>query len=349
MQFCYKLSNTILLLAVSTLPAIAQNAKVEISKRSAAIPKACEQLVPTKTENPIDIPALAREAYCKGSGDMLGEYTYVTQSSKRQKDKNGKEKAETYTYEVFFPTLKSGTHTKGIFVVTAHNGVPVPPSELEKERVRAAERTEREEEKLARETPAQPAAEANSATGILPVGAYARTSINRETLGRKHSASLSVHTFLRKCTLTLARRSRIDGRETLIFTFSPIPDAQFADNEKYMAQLTGEVWIDAADRIVTRLIGWPLNAPVSATANASQDQRQSANESTSTEKPPAIYVELMRLPQPGIWLPRVSRLNGADYPRLFDGITTDSSSTYSNYIRFSTEVQDVKVGQPNKP
>lgn len=349
MQFYYKLSNALLLMTVSTLTVIAQNARVEVARRSTRIPKVCELVVPAKTDDPIDIPALAREAFCKGSGDMLGEYTYVTQSSKREKDKYGKEKVETYTYEVFFPTLKNGTHTKGILVTTSHNGVPVPPGELAKARAHAAERTEKEEEKLDRETPAQPVVEANSVTGMLPVGAYARTSINRETLGRKHGASLSVHTFLRKCTLTLARRSQIDGRETLIFTFSPLPDAQFENNEKYIAQLAGEIWIDATDRIATKLIGWPLSAPLSLKATASQDQQQSANGSTAIERPPAVYVELMRLPQQGIWLPRVSRVNGADYPRLFDGITTDSSSTYSNYIRFSTEIQDVKVGQPDKP
>ena len=65
--------------------------------------------------------------------------------------------------------------------------------------------------------------------------------------------------------------------------------------------------------------------------------------------PPAVYVELMRLPQPGIWLPRVIRVNGADYQKLFDGIRSDSTSTYSNYIRFSTEVKDVEVAPPNDP
>jgi hypothetical protein len=65
--------------------------------------------------------------------------------------------------------------------------------------------------------------------------------------------------------------------------------------------------------------------------------------------PPAVYAEMMRLPQPGIWFPKVIRINGADYQTLFNGIKTDSTSTYSNYIRFTTEVKDVEVDQPNKP
>jgi hypothetical protein len=54
---------------------------------------------------------------------------------------------------------------------------------------------------------------------------------------------------------------------------------------------------------------------------------------------------MMHLPE-GVWLPHVIRINGADYQTLFDGITTDTISTFSNYIRFSTEIKDVKVGQP---
>ena len=68
----------------------------------------------------------------------------------------------------------------------------------------------------------------------------------------------------------------------------------------------------------------------------------------SGERPPAVYVEMVRLPE-GIWLPRVIRINGADYPKLFDGITTESVSIFSNYIRFSTEIKDVKVNTPSKP
>jgi hypothetical protein len=347
MVFLKNLSNAILLMSTSALMVVAQHARVEMAKHSTAIPKVCESVVPANIEGPVDVPALVSEAYCKGAGDMLVEYTYVTHSIRREKDKKGKEKQETFTYEVFFPTLKSGMRTKGILVVTSHNGVPVPPNELEKERARAAERTEKEEEKIALETPAPSSVRPNSSAGMLPLGMYTRTASNRESFGRKYSAKLAVHTFLKTCELTLARREQIDGRETLIFTFTPRPDAQFADNEKYIAQLTGEIWIDAKDRIVIRLAGWPANAP--ATLKASKVATNSASVKASDERPPAVYVEMMRLPQQGIWLPRVTRINGADYPTLFGGITTDSTSTYSEYIRFSTDIKDVKVGEPDKP
>src|SRR5712691_834215 len=125
------LCNAILVITISALAVTAQNARVEVSRHSTAIPKVCELVVPANIDGAVDIPGLVKEAYCKGAGDMLNEYTYVTNSSHRRKDKEGKIKEETFTYEVFFPTLKSGMHTKGRLVVTSHNGVPVPPNELE--------------------------------------------------------------------------------------------------------------------------------------------------------------------------------------------------------------------------
>jgi hypothetical protein len=59
-------------------------------------------------------------------------------------------------------------------------------------------------------------------------------------------------------------------------------------------------------------------------------------------------MEMMRLPQ-GIWLPRMIRINGADYQKLFDGITSDSITTFSNYVRFSTEIKDVQINPDVKP
>ena len=343
----------ILLGTILTVPLFAQDARVDVSKRSTAIPKSCESVVPAAIEGTVDVTALVKEAICKGSGDMLADYTYVTNTVKREKDKKGKIKQETFTYEVFFPTLKSGMRTRGILVVTSHNGVAVPPDELEKERVRSAERVEKEEAKLAREAPAT--ARSTSATRdshgtggegatpagtvMMPLGMYTYTGINRTAFGRRRGGvTLAVTTFLKSCELTQARREDIDGRETLIFSFTPRPEVQFSDNEKYIAQLKGEIWIDAKDRIVTRLIGWPTNAAALTPGSLAP---------SSGERPPAVYVEMMRLPRQGIWFPHVVRINGADYRTLFDGITTDSTSTYSDYIRFTTEVKDVKVGTPN--
>ncbi len=333
----------ILLALLCGEPVWAQNASVSLAKRSSLIPKSCEEVVPASIEDPIDIPALVKEAYCKGAGDMLTDYTYVMTSVGRSKNKKGETKEESTTYEVFIPILKSGTSGRGILIITSRNGVPVPADELEKARLEAGKRLEKAEEKNATEKPSAPET-APEVKGMLPLGMYTRTTNNHSnTFGKKGSAALAIHTFLKNCDLTLARREQHDGRETLIFNFTPRRDAQFADNEKYIAQLTGEIWIDTEDRIVTRLVG----RPTFIASNTSPAQPVTPIP-TPGEAPPAVYVEMMRLPE-GIWLPRIIRINGADYQNLFDGITSESISTFSNYIRFSTEIKDVKINSNSKP
>jgi hypothetical protein len=338
-NFTNSLCNLMLLMLLPALPVLAQNASVTIGKHVGPIPKDCESVVPASIEGTVDIPALMKEAICKGAGDMLSEYSYVMNNRGRSIDKKGQTKEGSTTYEVFIPTLKSGTRGKGVLVVTARDGVPVAAAELEKSRREAGERLEKAEEKNAREKPSPPPTD-SSVKGMLPLGMYTSTTSNRSTLLKKSSASLGIHTFLKTCELTLTRRGSSDGREIMIFSFVPRPEAQFNDNEKYIAQLTGEIWIDAQDRIVTRLTGWPT--PVAVTPGLTNPLPASG------ERPPAVYVEMQRLPE-GIWLPRVVRINGADYPTLFDGITFESISIFSNYIRFSTEIKDVKVNSASKP
>src|ERR1700738_2208221 len=217
LNFTKNLSNLIFMAVMSSLPIAAQNAQVDIGKRVNRIPKACESVVPASIEGTIDIPALVKEAYCKGSGDMMTEYSYALNSVGRSKDKKGQTKEESTTYEVFIPTLKSGTHARGILVVTSRNGVPVPADELEKARTQAGERLERAEEKSAREAPSPPESDSN-VKGMAPLGMYTHSTANRSSFGAKQgSAALAIHTFLRTCALTLARREQVGGRETLVF------------------------------------------------------------------------------------------------------------------------------------
>src|SRR5882672_10187524 len=99
------LCRVILLASMCALPIFAQNASVTLGKRTSRIPKACEGVVPASIDGAVDIPALVKEAYCKGAGDMLAEYSYVMNSLERSKDKKGQTKEGSTTYEVFIPTL----------------------------------------------------------------------------------------------------------------------------------------------------------------------------------------------------------------------------------------------------
>jgi hypothetical protein len=324
-----------------------QDLRIDVSRRPAAIPKPCLSLVPASLD-PVDVAALTKEAICKGDGDMLVNYTYVMNTQQRGKDKKGRIGEESTTYEVFIPVLKGGMRTTGILLVTHRNGFPVPREELEKERLRAGQRLEKEEERLKVKAGAAAPRKASAqiTTGLLPVGMYTSTSISSPTHGfRKGGATLAVNDFLRTSKLTFLRRAEREGRESLVFRFDPRPEVEFDVGEKYMARLTGEIWIDTSDRIVTRLVGWPQ---VSDPANTLPKPKAGAAEPNGGERPPAVSVEMVRL-RIGTWLPRELRLNGLDYPTLFDRITYDSTWTYRNYIHFFAEVRDLTADLPKNP
>ena len=95
------LCNLVLLALLSSLPAFAQNASVTIGKHASRIPKACEAVVPASIDGTIDIPALVKEAYCKGAGDMMTEYSYVLNSVGRSKDKKGQYKRRVHHLRSF--------------------------------------------------------------------------------------------------------------------------------------------------------------------------------------------------------------------------------------------------------
>src|ERR1700752_3313334 len=116
-------ASKVFLVALTLLhPVIAQDVRVDIAKHSTAIPKVCQSVVPISLEGTIDIPALVKEAICKGAGDMMIEYTYTLNSSRRNKDKKGQVKETSTTYEVFIPELKTGTHTRGVLVPQSRTG-----------------------------------------------------------------------------------------------------------------------------------------------------------------------------------------------------------------------------------
>jgi hypothetical protein len=318
---------------LTLLPAFGQGVRVGVGKGASPIPEACESVAPASLDPTVDIPALVREAVCRGSGEIIADYTYVLDVVKRQKRPGKSSDEEATTYEVYAPTLKTGTRGRGVLLVTRRNGVPVPPAELEKARLRAGEELEKEEKRIAVSSVDSPAV-SDRAAAVLPAGTYPNLAINRE-FGR--GAELRVQTFLTACNLVLVKREQTDGRDSLVFRFSARQNVSLVESERYIGKLTGVVWIDARDRIVTRLLAWPSEVINSAGPDL-----------PANGLPPAIHIEMHRVPE-GAWLASFARMNGADYPALFDDVAYDSILRYSEYKRFKTGIQDVKLETPRDP
>ena len=316
-------------------PLSAQSIRVEAGKPATPIPKACQSARPSSVDGQIDIPALLEEASSRVSAGALADYAYTLTYVKREYDGSHQFKERTTVFEVYLPTLTSGTRGRGVLLVTSRDGIPVPPDELEKERLRVGKQLEQEEQRIgAAESKTPP----TNGVGMLPLGTYGAMKASSGKLVPSY-ALLKVQTFLAGCELTAVGREQQDGREMLVFNFSPRPGAQFDEAEKYIQQLKGRIWIDAKDRIVTRLAGWPSDSGSLTAADGLTG---------ASDKSPAVYVEMVRTSD-GVWLPRVTRIDGMDYPKLFDHIKFDSNLSYSEYRRFKTEIEDLKVESPKPP
>src|SRR6266496_358075 len=167
---------------ILSLSAAAQKVRVRVENRNSATPKNCIGLLPATIDGSIDTAALAREADCKGSGDMMAKSTYVLNYFRRAFEKGGKVKEETTVFEIFMPTLKNGTWGRGIPLVTSRNGVPVSIAELEKERARAGEALEKEENKSTGAAVDEPV-QTNSANTMTPLGMYSSMKSFHEKFG----------------------------------------------------------------------------------------------------------------------------------------------------------------------
>ena len=329
------LVTTILLMICEA--ARAQGIRVSVNKLP-AIPKVCEALVPADIDGHLDIPALIKEANCKGAGDMLIEYTYVMEYISHAKDRKGREQSETRVFEVYIPTLKSGTNTRGVLIMTSRNGVPVPPEKMEKVRREAGEQLEKEENRIAKQKTVEPAVHQQTIEGMKPLGMYPRMTSMGSTLGfNRRGITLDVHTVLQHSSLTYVGRENINGRENLTFNFVPYSDVKFDGFENYVARLRGKIWIDATDRIATRVAAWPTSALASI-----------IGQKETKTLTPAIYVEMARLPD-GNWMPHESRVMASEYPDLFDGVMSDFIVKYHDYQRFKTESKDVRIDTPKVP
>ena len=92
LNFTHNLCNLMLVMLLPALPIFGQSSQVSVGKHVGPIPKACESVVPASIEGTVDIPALVKEAYCKGAGDMIADYSYVMNSLGRSVDKKGQKK-----------------------------------------------------------------------------------------------------------------------------------------------------------------------------------------------------------------------------------------------------------------
>ena len=160
------------------------------------------------------------------------DYVCTTREWVRWFDAKGRLKSsETNTYDVY----PGEPHS--ILVRTEHNGVPAAPARLEAERARAVKAME---DFLARKA-------------RLPQGEHDLCN----TPGY-HGMLVGVYGFLEHSAFFEVAADALEGRPMIRLSFRPRPG--FKDPQGVLDHMQGQVWVDAADRVVAKATAWPAGA-----------------------------------------------------------------------------------------
>lgn len=157
-----------------------------------------------------------------------------------------------------------------------------------------------------------------------------------ETQTEKRSTSqnfaITLRDYLRACEFGAPRRERLNERDVIVLEFHPRPGfVPLVNEEKIAATLSGTLWIDAADKMLVR--------------QEAHSPELKAKKSATPQPGARLTHENRRLPE-GVWVPHYSQLILSREAYPFLGRDIHTTHEYSDYKRFSTNVQDVKTDEP---
>ncbi|MCY7345621.1 MAG: hypothetical protein LH614_05305 [Pyrinomonadaceae bacterium] len=146
----------------------------------------------------------------------------------------------------------------------------------------------------------------------------------------------SIAEILRASNLVNPRRERFKGREVIVFDFEPNPNLTLppkADDLQLFSKLLGTVWIDEKDKQVARI-------------EAKLNENIKIGGVVVVIKKGAYLVSEQARFDDEVWLPSVSDVNISIRILLVQNIKINQVSKYTNYKKFTTEVQNYEVGKP---
>ena len=290
--------------------------------------KAKEPLSDVNNVGALDIAALVREVENNGAvmHKQMREYTYLLKKTRRTLNEQGK--ASSVYVQGFEAYPVRGEH---VLIQLTRNGVALAPWEVEAERKRAGERLE----KLEQEENQSEAGHKQQAEGYVAAGIYGRAQ------GRPVALSIDLAAFLHSSEFYSAQFARVGDRDMIVLSFRSRPGINLPRNKSFVSKLVGSVWIDAVDKVIARLEGWPAPEFVKP-ESVKKDEAQ-----TLSQPEARLVYQQTRLPD-GVWFPNLIRVNSAGDASLFDGLNWDVIFEFSEYKRFTTTVEEVKIQEPKR-
>ncbi len=149
----------------------------------------------------------------------------------------------------------------------------------------------------------------------------------------------SIADILKSSNLVNPRRENFKGRSVIVFDFERNPNfvSQKNDDSQLFSKFFGTFWIDEKDQQVAR-----VEAKLGENVNI-------GGVALKIKKGAYFIAEQARFDEE-VWLPSSSDVNISVRILLVAGFKLNQLSKYSNYKKFSTEVQNSEVGKPgNQP
>lgn len=261
------------------------------------------------------------------------QYAWTDTRTYRVVEKGGKVKTHPVRVYEVFPNRVNGRWLLRRLV--SENGVPLSAERSAKEQERLAkemEKDERDAEKAEQKLATKKSSPTTPDDGCVPEGYTTAYGANGGLI------AFSISDFLCAGEFSNLQRGAVNGREALILDFRPRADYRPANKDREpITGLLGRVWIDAADRIVSRLEAWP----------ALDGERRGIKEAQRNQKEIVLVYEQMRLGD-GTWMHALTRINTTNHRKLFNGVTIEFQEVFTDYKKFSSEVESYQISKPEK-
>ena len=275
-----------------------------------------------------DVPSLVAAALKNGEAmsRRVFEYSWATKTQVRHMNKRGRVVRETSQGHEAYPLPGRS------FVVqklVSENGRALAPKRAAKEQQRVE--SELRHAELVAATFSDNLKATEEITGCTAFGIWTTLT---EAGGKL--VTLGVSDFLCFGEFGSPRVERRNGREAVVLTFRPRAGFKPPSSEKAaFSKLVGMVWIDAADRVVSRVEAWAVDDP-----RAADPRRFAASEA-------AVVFEDQRLPT-GMWARGLRYVNTSKNPAAFNGLNMEWRQEFTDYRRYYTEVREYQFESPQK-
>lgn len=137
---------------------------------------------------------------------------------------------------------------------------------------------------------------------------------------------VDVFQLLKNARLGNLQKKQIDGRTIVSLDFAPKTETVFEKPLSYLSKIEGRIWIDEADKRITRVEGFPVGKLTELKDKPETERRREM-----------VFLFAQSKVAEGFWFPQTIRLNFDKHPEIFEEFEVEF--TFTEYKKGSVEVQ----------